>query len=112
MKTVFNNLKDFHATIAYTCRVYQESNALTKDRQPFGPNSGVSEGNYIWAEFDDPKKFYAVIQKVAEFLNTLFGSLHENSFIVECNEYVYNLTDYNTYRNFLYDFEFDLWKCK
>lgn len=99
-------MKPFNATIAYTCGIYQESDVLSKDYKPFGGlNAGVSKGKYIWVEFDNPEKFYAVIQKVAEYLRTCYGSLDKNSLLIELDGYIYNLTDYKVYRNFLYDFE-------
>ena len=99
-------MKPFNATIAYTCEIYQKSDDLSKNNKPFGSmNSGVSKGRYIWVEFDDPLKFYEVIQKVAEYLRTIYGSLNGNSLLVELNGYIYNLSDYRMYRNFLYDFE-------
>lgn len=99
-------MKPFNATIAYTCEIYQRSDVLSNDKHSFGiMNSGVSKGRYIWVEFDDPKKFYAVIQKVAEFLKTFYKSLDQNSLLVELNGYIYNLSDYYVYRKFLDDFE-------
>ncbi len=102
-------MKPFNATIAYTCEIYQRSDVLSKNYYPFGGSgvikSGVSKENYIWIEFDDPLKFYAIIQKVAEYLRTLYGSLDGNSLLVELDGYIYNLTDYKAYRNFLHDFE-------
>ena len=99
-------MKPFNATIAYTCKIYQKSDVLSMDNHPFGiMNSGVSKGRYIWVEYDDPKKFYAVIQKIAEFLKTMYKSLDQNSLLVELNGYIYNLSDYYVYRKFLDDFE-------
>ena len=99
-------MKPFNATIAYTCEIYQRSDVLSMDNHPFGiMNSGVSKGRYIWVECDDPKKFYAVIQKIAEFLKTMYKSLDQNSLLVELDGYIYNLTDYYVYRKFLDDFE-------
>lgn len=99
-------MKPFNATIAYTCKIYQKSDVLSMDNHPFGiMNSGVSKGRYIWVECDDPKKFYAVIQKIAEFLKTMYKSLDQNSLLVELDGYIYNLTDYYVYRKFLDDFE-------
>lgn len=99
-------MKSFNATIAYTCKIYQKSDVLSMDNHPFGiMNSGVSKGRYIWVEYDNPKKFYAVIQKIAEFLKTLYKSLDQNSLLVELNGYIYNLSDYYVYRKFLDDFE-------
>ena len=97
---------NFHATIAYTCKIYQKSDVLSMDNHPFGiMNSGLSKGRYIWVECDDPKKIYAVIQKIAEFLKTMYKSLDQNSLLVELNGYIYNLSDYYVYRKFLDDFE-------
>ena len=99
-------MKSFNATIAYTCEIYQKSDDLSKNNNQFGSmNSGVSKGRYIWYEYDDPEKFYAVIQKITEFLKTMYKSLDQNSLLVELNGYIYNLSDYRMYRNFLYDFE-------
>jgi hypothetical protein len=97
----------FHATIAYTCKIYQKPGVLSEYDHLWNnnENSGVSKGNYIWYEYDDPKKFYAVIQKVAEFLKTMYRSLDQNSLLVELNGYIYNLTDYYVYRKFLDAFE-------
>ena len=92
---------EFNATIAYT-------DVLSKYNQLFGEKSGVSKGNYIWIEFDDPLKFYAIIQKVAEYLRnlrTLYRSLDQNSLLIEINGYIYNLTNYYVYRKFLCEFE-------
>ena len=99
-------MKPFNATIAYTCEIYQRTDVLLKDNHPFGDmNSGVSKGRYIWVEFDDPKKFYAVIQKVAEYLKTIYGRRNGISLLVELNGYIYNLTDYYVYSKFLEAFE-------
>lgn len=94
---------EFNATIAYSCKIYQETDVLSEYDQSFGEKSGVSKGKYIWIEFDDPLKFYAIIQKVAEYLRTL--SLDQNSLLIELNGYIYNLTNYYEYKKFLYEFE-------
>ena len=97
-------MKSFNATIAYTCEIYQKSDVISKEFHPFGiMNSGVSKGRYIWVEFDDPKKFYTVIQKIAKYLRTIYGRLAGNSLLVELNGY--NLTNYYVYRKFLEAFE-------
>ena len=100
-------MKPFNAIIAYTCKIYQTPNVLSEYDILWNnnENSGVSKGNYIWYEYDDPEKFYAVIQKITEFLKTMYKSLDQNSLLVEINGYIYNLSDYYVYRKFLDDFK-------
>lgn len=78
-------------------------NMINHYDQSFGEKSGVSKGKYIWIEFDDPLKFYAIILKVAEYLRTL--SLDQNSLLIELNGYIYNLTNYYVYEKFLDEFK-------
>lgn len=94
---MIKKVEEAKIVLAYTCKIYQKSDVLSMDNHPFGiMNSGVSKGRYIWVECDDPKKFYAVIQKIAEFLKTMYKSLDQNSLLVEFEGYIYDATNFNS----------------
>jgi len=105
MKIMFNNTKEFNATIAITTELYQRVEDYRK-LTPQIPNAGISVSKYLWMEYTDPTEFYRNIIEVAKLFESLnYGNPDNNVCIVECNGYAYNLSRLSDMNNFIYDFE-------
>lgn len=82
MKTMFNNTKEFNATIAMTTELYQRVKDYRK-LTPQIPNAGISVSKYLWMEYTDPTEFYSNIIDVAKLFETLnYGNPDNNVCIV------------------------------
>lgn len=110
MKTVFNNSKEFNATIAITTGLYQQVKDYRK-LTPQVPNAGLSVSKYLWMEYNNPSEFYEKLINVAKLFESLnYGNPDNNVCIVECNGYAYDLSRLSDMDNFIDDFEKWQWK--